>query len=283
MNQLFNGLFKSFQKYLQPNKPYIKKGKYGIKYYIIPNSALDLHIIKKGVFGDWAASKLGDIIPKNGSIFDIGANAGFLTLIFAKRYVPRGNVYAYEPDAENFKQLNININLNGLSNVKIFSTALQNNPKTKKIYFNIRRATDGDGKENRGLSSIISLPLYQVGKKMIDSSTIDIEAKKLKIKKIDFIKIDVEGAEHMVLTGGKRAIQKFLPIIQYEYSSTLDKMMKTNNAGKCFSFLKKIGYSQFAILKEKSLQEFTKPSLTFGDTNVICFPENKISLIKKLR
>lgn len=276
-------LLKNIRSQLQINRTFVKTGKYGIKYLIIPNSALDFHIIKKGIFGDWAASKLEGIIPKTGVIFDVGANAGLLALIFAKKYVPKGAVYAYEPDAENFNQLKINVELNKLNNIKIFPIALQDNPKIKKVSFNIRRAIDGDGKENRGLSSLIPLAVHQIGKEKIFASTVDLEIEKSKILKIDFIKIDVEGAEYMVLKGGERAIEKFLPIIQYEYSNTLDKMMKTNNAKKCFYFLKKLGYRQFALFKEKELKEFTKPNPNIGDVNIICFPQDKISLVKKLK
>jgi len=265
-------------------KTIVKKGKFGIKYFIIQNSALDCHISQNGIFKEWIANKVNDLIPRNGIIFDIGANAGLLSVVFAKNCVPNGRVYAFEPDKENFDQLLKNIKINDFDNIKAFPIAIQNNHQAKQIKFNIRRVIDGDGNENRGLSSLISFPTNKVSEKIVLASTIDCEIKKNKVKRIDFLKIDVEGAEYQVLLGGKESIKKFQPIIQYECSNILDKMINTDNTKKCFYFLKNLGYKQFVIIKEQRLQELKKNNSKMQDANIICFPINKVNLLinKKL-
>lgn len=197
--------------------------------------------------------------------------------------VPKGKVIAYEPDKENFSQLQKNKEANNLNNLQVFPVAIQNNPKIKKISFNIRRTIDDEGKENRGLSSLVALPTFVQSRVTVSASTVDAEVERLKIKKINFIKIDVEGAELMVLKGAEKSIKRFKPIIQYEYSNVLDRLTKQKNAKKSFEFLKKLGYRQFAIPEEKGIKELLRPDSDISDVNVICFPPNKISLIKKLK
>ncbi|MDO9399732.1 MAG: FkbM family methyltransferase [bacterium] len=269
-----------FKKYFK-KKLIIKKGKFGIKYLIVPNSALDYHILKNGIYEEWITHNLNDLIPKNGVIFDVGANVGLLSLVFAKNHVPNGFVYAFEPDPENFIQFEKNIKINNLNNIKIFPIAIQNNNQTIQTKFNIRRAIDGDGNENRGLSSLISFPIHKISEEIVLASTIDNEFFKNQIKRIDFLKIDVEGSEYNVLLGGKESIKKLQPIIQYEYSNILDKMINANNAKNCFYFLEKLEYKQFAIINEQHLRELKKDNSEMQDVNIICFPKNKINLLTK--
>jgi len=256
---------------LKKKQPFIKKGRFGIKYFINPLSALDDHIIQYGVIGDWLAVQTDRLVPENGIIFDIGANIGLLTTVFAKRYVPNGKVYAYEPDLQNVSQLKVNIDINHFNHVYILPIALQSDPKCQQATLHIRRTIDGDGKENRGLSSLLELPVYEVEKQLVLSSTLDKEVKRMGVNRIDFIKIDVEGAEYEVLAGGEKSITEFHPVIQYEYSNELDKMMSTHNTADCFFFIKKLGYRQYALENEKRLREMKKPNADMEDVNVICF------------
>ena len=151
---MFSRLHNRFKKESKRKEPYILKGEYDLSYQIDPNSALDDHIVKHGIFQDWIATKLGELINKNGIVLDIGANVGLLTLPFAKKHVPKGRVYAFEPDIENYKQLEKNIDLNSLSNVIPQFIALQDNSSIKEIEFFHRRVIDGDKLTNRGLSTL---------------------------------------------------------------------------------------------------------------------------------
>lgn len=271
---------KKIIKICSQKKIKIIKGKYGINYLVMPNSALDFHIYKKGILGDWLAKLDNSIFSSSGNVIEIGANVGLITLNLAKRVFPNGNIYAYEPDLENISQLNINLSLNNIKNVHAYPIALQSEEKIEQINFYIRRAIDGDEKENRGLSSIIDIPTYQKDSYKVFASTIDKEVEKLQIKNIDLIKIDVEGAEYQVLVGGKSTIEKLLPAIHYEFSVTLDKLLKNESAINSYNFLKKFDYIQYAIVDEKNLTEIKNIESIKQDLNIIAFHKNKLPKIQ---
>lgn len=263
-------------KKLFGKKERVIKGKYDISYLIHPDSALDYHIVKHGIFQDWIATKLGNFIPSNGIVMDIGANAGFLTLLFAKKHVSQGKVYAFEPDEENFEQLMDNIKLNSLKNILPFKIAIQDDPKKKQIKFYKRRAIDGDKLCNRGLSTLEKMSIHNISEYFVKCSTIDKIMEKEKISKLDFIKIDVEGAEYKVLRGGLHSIEQYHPIILYECSTTIDKLSNSKNSLQSYQILKELGYKQFKIVEEKMLIELDDYDANLDSTNIIAFHSSKI-------
>jgi FkbM family methyltransferase len=256
------------------NPPRIIKGLFDLSYQIDPDSALDNHIIQQGIFGDWLARHLVDLIPADGTILDIGANAGLLTLPFAKIMVPQGMIYAYEPDPEVLEQLETNVNLNQLANVRIFPLALQDDTHVAEVILNIRRVTDGDNLINKGLSSIHPFPVYNVNSQTVAASTIDVEVVKHSLARIDFIKIDVEGAEYRVLQGGQTSLMKSRPIIQYEYSTLIDELINFPNSRFAYEFLTQLGYQQYGLREERYLSLLTSPPDQTAGINILCFPNS---------
>ena len=139
--------------------PKIVIGKFGIKYLILENSALDFQVTKHGILDDWVAKNGSLFLKKDSIIFDVGANVGLLTLLFSKIYSNLGKIYSFEPDPINISQLHANIFINQCNNVQIVQKAIQSNHQKKSLLFNIRRCIDGDGKENRGISSLLPIGL----------------------------------------------------------------------------------------------------------------------------
>jgi FkbM family methyltransferase len=128
------------------------------------------------------------------TVIDVGANIGWYTIIASKLVGKNGSVIAFEPDPENYEFLKRNILANECDNVILEPKALSNVNGTLTLYLD---------DENKGKHSIV---FDQKG------GAIQIEAIKLddylenRLKQVDFVKIDVEGAEPMVLEGMKRTI-----------------------------------------------------------------------------
>lgn len=255
----------------------IYEGKFGLKYHCFKKSALDAHIMSNGVLPEYICTTNQPFIPsKDCVIFDVGANVGFISCVLAKRYAEGGVVHSYEPDPLNAQQLSLNVKLNSLENMHVHQMALQDDENIESIDFNIRRLLDGDNNENRGISSLLDIELGRKSKKRVVASTIDKEILRLKLKKLDFIKIDVKGAESLVLKGAYHSILKYKPVIQYELSNVIDKLAGVNNTATSFEFLKNQNYRQFCIQDETNLIELFNVDDNMGDTNVLCFHTSKM-------
>lgn len=273
---------------MDKKKPYTFTGKYGIKYSIRPNSALDNTVVSDSVLHPWLVTNIKKIINSNSTIFDVGANVGLLTLPLAKHCAPKGMTYAFEPDSQILKQLHKNINLNKLSNISVKQIALQDNPKLKQLTLNINRAVQDTGLRNDGLSTIITQNnLYTVRREVVPTSTIDKFVKQHKIANLEFIKIDTEGADYMVLRGGEKTIKTQQPIIFYEYTPSLDVLVKASLGQKSFNFVQKLGYTQFYLdTSRKKDRLIIMPQYSKGleDGDIICFPQSKLkSYLKKIK
>ncbi len=255
----------------------VVRGQHDIAYNVTPHSALDEHIIKNGIYGDWIANQDVIQIAKDAVIFDVGANAGFLSLIFAKRYAPNGAVYAYEPDPVIFEQLQENLAVNdSIKNLFLNQIALQDDPGKTESLFNIRRAIDGDANENCGLSSLLNIQLHTVDRVTVNVSTLDKEVSSLSLQRLDFIKIDVEGCENIVLAGGRHSIIQFKPTILWEFSRIIDKLSGNRNSTESFSYLSELGYLHFAISETEGLKAALSPDDLVADLNILSFHQEKI-------
>jgi len=144
--------------------------------------------------------KAGDMV------LDIGANIGYDTVLFANKVGKKGKVIAIEPDPINFEILQKNIKENKLFNVVVVQAAVGNENKKMKIFES--RENYGDhrmwGEKGRNTKDVFCRRL-------------DDLLKELDYQKIDFIKMDVQGFEPLVIEGGKETIEKSKPIIFFEY------------------------------------------------------------------
>jgi FkbM family methyltransferase len=129
--------------------------------------------------------------------FDVGANLGYYTVLMAKA-VPQGRVYAFEPDPFSRALLRLNVHLNRLENVVVNSVALGERPGTSSFFrctdsaFNSFRDT-----ARRAVSSVIEVSV----------TTVDDFVTANALSRVDFVKVDVEGAECLVLAGAKTLLQ----------------------------------------------------------------------------
>ncbi len=136
-----------------------------------------------------------------GSVFlDIGANIGYYSVLAGTVVGVHGLVIAYEPEAENFRLLERNIALNGLTNVRAFRTALGEQAGRGFLHLsrdnrgNHRLYDDGDGRQTAAVEIVN-------GDEHVGRIT----------SRLDFIKVDAEGYEARILEGLRAMILPNLP------------------------------------------------------------------------
>ncbi len=165
-------------------------------------------------------------IKKGDVVLDIGANIGYYAVLFADKVGKKGKVIAIEPDPINFEILQKNIKENKIFNVVAVQAAVGNENKKMKIFESKENFGDhrmwGDGQ---------SLPVF--------CRKLDDLLKELEYQKIDFIKMDVQGFESLVIEGGEKIIEKNKPIIFFEYWPWGNKKAGSD-IKKMMNFFKKI-------------------------------------------
>jgi len=139
------------------------------------------------------------IISVGDTAFDIGANVGWYTTLFARLVGETGRVYAFEPTPRAFGSLRRTVVKNNcLSNVKLFNNLCGGDEEQGIIY--------EFPSLHPGLSSSRPIGNFEKIEHRIDKLAIDRVASDEEVGSIDMLKVDVEGAELEVLDGARKAL-----------------------------------------------------------------------------
>lgn len=123
-------------------------------------------------------------------VYDAGANVGFYTLACARAVGPMGHVFSFEPDARNAMLLRRHIQLNGLQNVTVVQAAISD--RCSLAAFQGEREQGRISESGTYLVPTISLDMFVMGGRPPP----------------DFVKMDVEGAELLALTGAAEIVRR---------------------------------------------------------------------------
>ncbi len=164
-----------------------------------------------GSFSPNELAVLRRILEPDMVFVDVGANQGELT-VFAASRLPRGHVLAFEPLQSLHRQLLENIALNGFQNVTAQRMALSDRPGRMALYVD-RGTTEGF---NEGTASFFSGGTRTSAEEVVEVATFDDMFERSGLRRLDVIKIDVEGAELFVLRGAERSLTHYHPSIILE-------------------------------------------------------------------
>lgn len=132
-------------------------------------------------------------VRKGQTFINIGANIGYFTLILSRAVGEKGRGYAFEPDPDNFRYLKKNVELNGYENIILEQRAVGDETGIADFYLN-NKGNKSDHRiwEDRigGVREIIEVEMI----------CLDEYFKGIDLK-IDFIKMDIQGAEALALSG----------------------------------------------------------------------------------
>lgn len=156
---------------------------------------------------DWLEDEISfvrNLLKPGMNVIDIGASYGVYTTTMAKRIGPQGRLWAIEPARATMELLQQSVETNHLDNIQLIQAALSDH--------------DGSATLNHSANSELNALASEVGAtgETIVLRTLDSCAGDLGWRDIDFIKLDVEGAEANVVTGGMAFLQRESPLIMYE-------------------------------------------------------------------
>jgi len=133
-----------------------------------------------------------NIIRPGMTVIDIGANVGVFTLAAAQLVGTAGRVIAFEPLPRNYRYLNANLALNAYENVVVEQMAVTNQDGMLEMHL--------FGTDNLSVSNLVT---GSGGTDMVACCRLDTYLRQHGIQQVDLVKIDVEGAEALVLEGMK--------------------------------------------------------------------------------
>jgi FkbM family methyltransferase len=147
------------------------------------------------------------------TVVDIGANIGYFTAHLARQVGPVGQVHAFEPEAENFRRLSVNMRANGLNQVWMHHAALGAESRDAELHVSVGNI----GMHRLYESVCCDGPAQQVRVRTLD----DV----LGAQRVDLIKVDIEGYEWMALSGAQqclRANRRIVVVSEYCAPSMLE-------------------------------------------------------------
>jgi FkbM family methyltransferase len=127
-----------------------------------------------------------------GTFYDIGSNVGLYSILAAKALGDRGTVIAFEPHGEACAHLRSNVELNGLTNMRVYQNALGRIPARAKLYH---------GRGNADSSLVAPRGDVDLGYEVVEVVRGDDFVLSQALPLPRAVKIDVEGYEHEVIQG----------------------------------------------------------------------------------
>lgn len=159
-------------------------------------------LVSTGIYHKQMTEVVKSIITRGMVCLDIGAMIGYFTLIMARLVGEEGKIFAFEPEPHNFDLLVRNIAVNGFGNVTAVPKAISNKNEKAKLFLD---------RVNLGSHSLVrpGQNTHTLGRDIIEVETQTLESFFRDYNgKIDFVKMDVEGAELAVLEGMENIINK---------------------------------------------------------------------------
>lgn len=211
----------------------------GLVCFINTKDLIGWKIFFLGEYEKGTNKTLAKYIKKGDVVIEAGANLGSETILLSK-LVGEGKVYGFEPNPYTFERLSINVTINDLKNVKVYDIAI--GEKNGDISFNIYPK----GFCNPGMSSkYMETPLTT--KITVQQKTLDTFVQEQGITKLDFLKMDIQGAEMDLLNGASATISKYKPTI------FLEALALFNDTKALYVKFRAYGYNVY-IIEENGLK-----------------------------
>jgi FkbM family methyltransferase len=159
-------------------------------------------------------------------VIDAGANFGMFSTVASRAVGKSGKVYSFEPIEKAQKILASNIEVNNLENVTVVDRAL--GAKSGPVSFSVFESLEASS----GFYQEEGAPTITVQQTSLDEFVEDHN-----IKKLDFVKADIEGMERELLKGAEKTLKHFRPKLslctyhRHDDPEVLDTMVRELNCG----------------------------------------------------
>jgi FkbM family methyltransferase len=183
------------------------------------------------------------------TVYDLGANVGFTAVLAARKVAPAGRVICFEPLAVNAEQIRHNAGLNDFHCIEVRQMALGRADGEAEFHVS---ASPTLGR----LAQAGSAPLQESIQRVVVRS-LDSLAAGNDLPAPEFIKMDVEGVEAEVITGGKTLLGAARPVMVIELHHTYEAVLAS---------LEGLNYTVKALLRDGDMTR------TDGEFQILAYP-----------
>jgi FkbM family methyltransferase len=206
---------------------------------------------------------LAQFLRPGETFIDAGANCGLFTVAGARIVSSSGQVLAFEPGPSVLPMLERNVAQNNLGNVTVHRCGLGAEPGKVRLY----QHAHGASSATLGCAPGSDTPYVE-----IEIDTLDAILARCGIEKVDTIKMDVEGAEELILRGASALFARNRPRVLFEINPEAIANLKLQLDG-AWSSLAARGYRFYSLHEDGQLSPLEKPPS--GGGNIIALhPED---------
>ena len=221
------------------------------------NGTVDETLFLYGFIEEEILNLIKKYSDKKDVFLDIGANIGLHSLFCSNLFK---KVYSFEPIPRLYEQFKKSIEMNNIKNIEAYNYGCSDKNEQKIIYENYK---------NVGGSSLIDIYGSDTDKKeKIKLIRLD---NFLYNKKIDFVKIDVEGYELFVLKGMKNILKKYKPKVVLEFSFFTMQQIDKKMSFELLEFLKKMDYDIVDVRTDTKIENFEEYMKIFNDNKKLSY------------
>jgi FkbM family methyltransferase len=163
-----------------------------------------------GTYEPELQAALREFLHPGSTVYDVGANIGYITLLMAHNVGTQGRVFAFEALPANVERIQKNIAINNLSNVTIVSGAILDRSAPVSFYVHdsvgMGKAAGSAGRSEEHYKAEISVPGLSLDEFVYQQGNPAPAA----------VKMDIEGGEVLPLPGMQRILKEYHPVMLLE-------------------------------------------------------------------
>lgn len=202
------------------------------------DSSDSLRLSVLGVHEPLLTSLIEQEVGPGSTAIDIGAHIGYFSLLLAKAVTDTGRVIAFEPESQNAALLRTNIKINGYANIEVIEKAVADTAGSHSLHVS---------PYNRGAHTMFYSTKYVCSHVQVETVQLDII---LAGQSIDFIKMDVEGAEGLVLRGAQELLRENDDLIVAMEVFPYRMDVSGVSVEECLQLLHSTGFRVYAVRED---------------------------------
>ncbi|HUK36047.1 MAG TPA: FkbM family methyltransferase, partial [Vicinamibacterales bacterium] len=221
-----NGIIRDLKPLIRPTAPAWVTIEPSVTMLLDPEDYVSNEILRTGRWEHESWEAIRPYLPQDAVFVDVGAHIGYYSLKAAAVLGPRGRVIAVEPNPPTVRELRDNIAASNAAHVHVYPVACSDKESTLVLYAAPRANTGQSSlsRANAGQEGAVAAE-YKVPARPLDAIVLEDG-----VRRVDVIKVDVEGAEMLVMRGAGWTLDRFHPVVMVELIEKQLQAMGTSTA-----------------------------------------------------